>query len=85
MLGLVGHGTMSKLSPFSNLAKLISKSPDNGPVSGEQLCMEDCRPLCRCGPDPCVCPFSPNSKDGTKEYEVSFIHNNLNKDTRQVS
>uniref|UniRef100_A0A672T155 Copper-transporting ATPase 2 n=1 Tax=Sinocyclocheilus grahami TaxID=75366 RepID=A0A672T155_SINGR len=69
---------MSKLGPFSNLAKLISKSPDNGPVSGEQLCMEDCNPLCRCGPDPCVCSFSPNSKDGPKEYKVSFIHNNLN-------
>ncbi|XP_016365902.1 copper-transporting ATPase 2-like [Sinocyclocheilus rhinocerous] len=60
---------MSKLGPFSNLAKLISKSPDNGPVSGEQLCMEDCKPLCRCGPDPCVCSFSPNSKDLRKEYK----------------
>lgn len=60
---------MSKVSPFSNLAKLISKSPDKGPVGGEQLCLEDCRPLCRCGPDPCVCPFSPNSKDGTRELE----------------
>uniref|UniRef100_A0A671KLQ0 Copper-transporting ATPase 2 n=1 Tax=Sinocyclocheilus anshuiensis TaxID=1608454 RepID=A0A671KLQ0_9TELE len=60
---------MSKLGPFSNLAKFISKSPDNGPVSREQLCMEDCKPLCRCGPDPCVCSFSPNSKDGSKEYK----------------
>ncbi|XP_043098294.1 LOW QUALITY PROTEIN: copper-transporting ATPase 2 [Puntigrus tetrazona] len=53
---------MSKRGPFSNLAKLISKSPDNGPVSGEQLCMEDCKPQC-------VCSFSPNSKDGTKEQK----------------
>ncbi|XP_073707290.1 copper-transporting ATPase 2 [Garra rufa] len=60
---------MSKLSPFSNLAKFISKSPDNGSVNGEQLCMEDCKPVCRCGPDPCVCPYSPNSKDGSKEYK----------------
>ncbi|XP_058635479.1 copper-transporting ATPase 2 isoform X2 [Onychostoma macrolepis] len=60
---------MSKISPFSNLAKFISKSPDNGPVSGEQLCMEDCRPLCRCGSGSCVCPFSPNNKDGTKEHK----------------
>ncbi|RXN33509.1 copper-transporting ATPase 2-like protein [Labeo rohita] len=60
---------MSKLSRFSNLAKFISKSPDNGPVSGEQLCMEDCKPVCRCGPEPCVCPFSTNRKDGSKYKE----------------
>lgn len=68
---------MNKLSPFSNLAKFISKSSDNGPVSVEKLCMEDCKPLCRCGPDLCVCTVSQNSKDGPKEYKVSFIHNNL--------
>ncbi|XP_059416760.1 copper-transporting ATPase 2-like [Carassius carassius] len=60
---------MSKLSPLSNFAKFISKSSDNGPVSGEQLCMEDCKPLCCCGTEPCVCPFSQNSKDGLKEYK----------------
>ncbi|CAM4621555.1 unnamed protein product [Leuciscus chuanchicus] len=60
---------MNKLSPFSNLAKLISKSSDNGPVSVEKLCMEDCKPLCRCGPDLCVCSSSQNSKDGLKEYK----------------
>uniref|UniRef100_A0A673G3B7 Copper-transporting ATPase 2 n=1 Tax=Sinocyclocheilus rhinocerous TaxID=307959 RepID=A0A673G3B7_9TELE len=60
---------MSKLSPLSNLAKFIKKSSDNGPVSGEQLCMEDCKSLCRCGPDPCVCPFSQNRKDGPQEYK----------------
>ncbi|XP_056122890.1 copper-transporting ATPase 2 [Rhinichthys klamathensis goyatoka] len=60
---------MNKLSPFSNLAKFISKSPDNGPVSVEKLCMEDCKPLCRCGPDLCVCSSSQNSKDGPKEYK----------------
>ncbi|KAL1273215.1 hypothetical protein QQF64_029077 [Cirrhinus molitorella] len=60
---------MSKLSPFSNLAKFLSKSPDNGPVNGEQLCMEDCKPVCRCGPEPCVCPYSTNSKDGSREYK----------------
>ncbi|KAK7154948.1 hypothetical protein R3I93_009787 [Phoxinus phoxinus] len=60
---------MNKLSPFSNLAKFISKSSDNGPVSVEKLCMEDCKPLCRCGQDLCVCSSSQNSKDGPKEYK----------------
>ncbi|XP_067315212.1 copper-transporting ATPase 2 [Pseudorasbora parva] len=60
---------MNKLSPFSNLAKFISKSSDNGPVSGEKLCMEDCKPLCRCRSDLCVCPSSQNSRDGSKEYK----------------
>ncbi|XP_077055611.1 copper-transporting ATPase 2 [Siphateles boraxobius] len=59
---------MNKLSPFSNLAKFISKSPDNGPVSVEKLCLEDCKPLCRCGPDLCVCSSSQNS-NGPKESE----------------
>ncbi|XP_051986771.1 copper-transporting ATPase 2-like [Xyrauchen texanus] len=58
---------MNKLSPVSNLVKFISKSSDNGTANGKQMCMDDCRPLCRCGSDPCICGFSQNSKDGLKE------------------
>ncbi|XP_065149700.1 copper-transporting ATPase 2 [Paramisgurnus dabryanus] len=54
---------MKKLSPFNNFSHLISKSCDNG----EEVCMDDCGPVCHCGPEPCACPFTQKTQDGFKE------------------
>ncbi|XP_076871736.1 copper-transporting ATPase 2 isoform X2 [Brachyhypopomus gauderio] len=50
-----------KLASLSNFTKRVSKSARNG----EQVCMVECSPLCRCVSDPCVCR-SLEDRDGLK-------------------
>ncbi|TRY64775.1 hypothetical protein DNTS_014300 [Danionella cerebrum] len=57
---------MNKSSHFKNLAKLVSKQAD----PGEQLCLEDCRPRCGCGPEPGACAAALESTEhGPQEHK----------------